>query len=109
MGVDTRWFHLLAWFVGAMFLANMVPHFTQGIAGGPFQSPFATPPGEGLSSATSNVVWGLMNLAVAYVLLGRVGRFDHRNSPHLAAAATGFAMAALLLSRYFGRFHGGIF
>lgn len=61
----TRWFHLLAYLVGALFFANFFPHFVVGIAGGPFQSPFATPPGEGLSSATSNVAWALMNLAVA--------------------------------------------
>jgi uncharacterized membrane protein len=102
-----RWFHVVAYFVGGLFLANFVPHFTVGIAGGPFQSPFATPPGEGLSSSMSNVVWGLLNLGVAYALLGRVGRFNHRRWLHLLPAATGFAVAALLLARYFGRFHGG--
>lgn len=104
---STRWFHLVAYLVGGLFVANFVPHFTVGIAGSRFQSPFASPPGVGLSSPTSNVLWGLLNLGVAYGLLGRVGRFDHRKLPHLVAAATGFVVASLLLARYFGRFHGG--
>jgi hypothetical protein len=32
------------------FLTNAVPHFVSGVMGYPFQSPFANPPGEGLSS-----------------------------------------------------------
>jgi hypothetical protein len=103
----TRWPHLIAYLVGGLFLANFFPHFTTGIAGGPFQSPFASPPGVGLSSSTSNVGWGLFNLAVAYTLLGRVGRFDHRKWSHFCASAVGFAVGSLWLSQYFGRFHGG--
>src|ERR1700754_4628237 len=102
----TRWFHLVAFLFGGLFLANFIPHFMVGIAGGPFQSPFASPPGEGLSSSTSNVLWGLLNLGVAYALLGRVGRFDHRNWAHFLPAAVGFVASSLLLARYFGRFHG---
>lgn len=103
----TRWFHIVAYVIGGLFLANFIPHFTVGISGRPFQSPFATPVGEGLSSAVSNVFWGLLNLAVAYALLGRVGHFDHRKWPHLLAAASGFVVASLLLARHFARFHGG--
>jgi hypothetical protein len=104
----TRWIHIVAYLVGGLFLANFIPHFMVGIAGGPFQSPFASPPGEGLSSSTSNVLWGLLNLAVAYALLGRVGHFDHRKWSHLLAATTGFVTASLWLARYFARFHGGL-
>lgn len=104
----TRWFHIVAYMVGGLFLANFIPHFMVGIAGGPFQSPFATPPGIGLSSSMTNVLWGLLNLAVAYALLGRVGRFDHRKWPHLLAAASGFVVMSLSLARYFGRLHGGM-
>lgn len=44
------WLGLLAYFFGGAFLANAVPHFVSGVMGMPFQSPFATPRGEGLSS-----------------------------------------------------------
>jgi len=103
----TRWFHLVAYFFGAVFFANAFPHFLQGVSGSPFQSPFAHPPGEGLSSSVANVAWGLFNLGAAYMLLGRVGRFHHRTTSHILVFAVGFAAMALQLGWYFGRFHGG--
>ncbi|MCP3138562.1 hypothetical protein [Pyxidicoccus xibeiensis] len=104
----SRPLHVVAYVVGGLFLANFIPHFMAGIAGRPFQSPFASPPGVGLSSSASNVLWGLINLTVAYALLGRVGHFDHRRWPHLLAVAAGFTVASFLLARYFGRLHGGL-
>src|SRR5271168_5157638 len=50
--VAMRWYHYLAYFFGGAFLANTVPHYVNGISGNAFQSPFASPPGEGLSSST---------------------------------------------------------
>ena len=67
------WMHELAYFGGGVFLANAIPHVVSGLMGRPFQSPFAKPRGEGLSSATVNVVWGFANLVVAYLLICRVG------------------------------------
>jgi hypothetical protein len=75
--------------------------------GRPFQSPFANPPGEGLSSSTVNVVWGFFNLAVAYVLICRVGDFNLRSTAHVAALGLGFLLMGLVGARLFGRFHGG--
>jgi hypothetical protein len=67
------WYHCVAYFFGGAFLANTLPHLINGISGSAFQSPFASPPGKGLSSSTVNVLWGCFNLAVAYVLICRVG------------------------------------
>ena len=78
METTTRWYHYIAWFFGGAFLANTIPHLVNGISGSPFQSPFAWPPGEGLSSAMVNVLWGMFTLVVGYVLVVRVGRFDLR-------------------------------
>ena len=50
-----RWYHYVAYFFGGAFLANALPHLGNGISGHAFQSPFASPPGVGLSSATVNV------------------------------------------------------
>ena len=102
-----RWYHYVAYLFGGAFLANFVPHFVNGASGSPFQSPFAHPPGEGLSSSTVNVVWGLFNLLVAYLLLMRVGTLDLRRWPHFGAVAVGFALMSLMLAQHFGRFHGG--
>ena len=103
-----RWYHYVAYFFGGAFLANFVPHFVNGASGSPFQSPFASPPGEGLSSSTVNVVWGLLNLFVAYLLLMRVGKLDLRRWSHFGIVAAGFVAISLMLARHFGRLHGGL-
>jgi hypothetical protein len=103
-----RWYHYLAYFFGGAFLANTLPHFINGISGHPFQSPFASPPGEGLSSSTVNVLWGFLNLAVGYLLVCRVGRFDLRNTRHVLVLAAGILLISVMLARAFGRFHGGL-
>ncbi|HEY4012033.1 MAG TPA: hypothetical protein VGM06_01735 [Polyangiaceae bacterium] len=103
-----RWYHYVAYFFGGAFLANAVPHFVSGVTGHPFQSPFASPPGEGLSSSTVNVLWGVFNLAVGYVLVCRVGNFELRRTRHVLVLGLGVLLMALIASRAFGRFYGGI-
>jgi hypothetical protein len=103
-----RWYHYIAYFFGGAFLANAVPHFVSGATGHPFQSPFATPPGEGLSSASINVLWGSANLVVAYLLLAKVGTFEFRRWRHILPAFAGWLLMAVMLSRAFGRFYGGL-
>jgi hypothetical protein len=102
-----RWYHLIAYFFGGAFLANAIPHLLSGMVGNPFQSPFASPPGKGLSSATVNVLWGSFNLAVAYGLVARVGRFDLRRTTHVVVLGVGALLMALMLARHFGELHGG--
>ena len=104
----TRWLHLFAYAWAGAFFVNALPHFINGVSGNPFQSPFASPPGEGLSSSTVNVLWGAFNAAVAWVRVYRVGDFSMRRFPHaLVFFAGGLAMGAMV-SRHFGRLHGGL-
>jgi hypothetical protein len=103
-----RWYHYLAYFFGGVFLANALPHLGNGISGHAFQSPFASPPGVGLSSSTVNVAWGLFNLGVGYLLICRVGRFDLRKSAHVLVLGAGILIMSLNLAHYFGRLHGGL-
>jgi len=103
-----KWYHYLSYFWGGAFLANAVPHFVSGITGHPFQSPFASPPGEGLSSATVNVLWGSLNFVFAYLLLARVGKFDLRDNRHALAAGVGALLMAYMLATHFGKFYGGL-
>jgi hypothetical protein len=93
------WHDVVAYFFGGAFLANFVPHFVAGVSGRSFHSPFAKPPFRGLSSAAVNVVWGLFNLALAYVLLVMVGRFELRRVGDAAIAAAGFALASVGIAR----------
>jgi hypothetical protein len=101
------WAYDLSYFLGGVFLANALPHVVSGMMGRPFQTPFARPRGEGLSSSTANVLWGFVNGVVGYVLICRVGSFDLRSTEHIAMAGAGALMIALMLARRFGRFNGG--
>jgi len=104
-----EWLHGISYFFGGAFLSNAIPHFGNGASGRPFQSPFAKPPGEGLSSSTVNVLWGAFNLVIAYGLICRVGDFRLRSMAHMAALGLGFLLMGLMGAHHFGRFHGGRF
>jgi hypothetical protein len=103
-----RRYHYLAYFFGGLFLANSLPHLGNGVSGHAFQSPFASPPGEGLSSAMINVLWGFFNLCVAYLLICRVGDFNLRKTQHVLVLGAGILIMSIMLARSFGRFHGGL-
>jgi hypothetical protein len=100
-------FDLVSYFFGGASLANAVPHLVSGMMGRPFQSPFAKPSGQGLSSSTVNALWGFFNLSVGYWLVCRVGTFDLRDTPDVAAAGLGIFALTLFAARHFGRFNGG--
>jgi hypothetical protein len=101
------WLQYVAYFFGGAFLTNGIPHFVSGLMGRAFQSPFAKPPGKGLSSATVNVLWGFFNVAVGYVLICRVGDFNLRALDCVLAAGLGALVMGVMLARTFGQFHGG--
>lgn len=101
------WIDLVAYLFGGAFLANAVPHLVSGLMGKPFQSPFAKPRGEGLSSSTVNTLWGFGNLALAYLLVCRVGEFDLRDMPSAVSLGLGMLLVSLGAARHFGRFNGG--
>jgi len=101
------WFRELSYFFGGAFLANAIPHFVSGVMGRPFQSPFAKPPGKGLSSSTVNVLWGFANFVMAYLLIARVGNFDLRATDNVIASGVGVLLSGIVTARGFGRFHGG--
>lgn len=99
--------HDAAYFFGGAFFTNAIPHFVSGVMGRPFQSPFAKPPGKGLSSSTVNVLWGFFNLVVGYLLIFRVENFALYSTEHIVAVGLGILLMGLMLARSFGRFHGG--
>jgi hypothetical protein len=102
-----NWLGLVSYFFGGAFFANAVPHFAAGSMGRAFQSPFAKPPGQGLSSSTVNVCWGLFNAVVGYLLICRVGNFDLRSTVDVGVSGLGALLMSVQLARHFGRFHGG--
>lgn len=103
-----RWYHYLSYFFGGAFLVNAVPHFVSGVMGHPFQTPFASPAGEGLSSALVNVLWGAFNFAIGYLLVCRVGTFQLRRTKHAFILGLGAFTMAIMLAHAFGKFYGGL-
>jgi hypothetical protein len=102
-----EWSLHACYFLGGAFFSNAIPHIVAGVLGRPFQSPFAKPPGKGLSSSTVNVLWGTLNLVVAYILVCRVGIFDPRSTADAVTLGLGFLCMSVTSARLFGRFHGG--
>ena len=97
------WYYYVAYFFAGAFIANGVPHFVQGICGNQFQTPFASPPGVGESSAIVNVLWGSFNFIVGGGLL----RYFLRDLPPpigaCIATALGAIVLALWLANHFGK------
>jgi hypothetical protein len=98
---------LASYFFGGVFAANAMPHFVAGAMGHPFQTPFAKPSGEGLSSSTVNVAWGFFNAVVGYLLVARVGAFNPRDTTDILAFGLGALLISIFSARHFGQFHGG--
>jgi len=95
-----KWYHFIMLFFGGAFIANFFPHFVEGVTGDMFPTPFADPPGQGLSSSTVNVVWALGNLVVGYLLL-QGSKFSLQNRTTVLVAFIGFAAMAINLSVVF--------
>jgi hypothetical protein len=91
-----------ACFFSGMFLANSVPHFIHGISGDPFPTPFAEPPGKGLSSPTVNVAWAFANIIAGYNLY-RVGNVRRGGESGRVAFLAGAAAISVMLSSFFTR------
>jgi len=92
-----KWYQYVAAFFAGLFLANVVPHYTHGVSGDPFPTPFANPPGKGLSSPTVNVLWACFNLLVGYVLL-RVSKVSPQNKLSMLLLFLGFVVISIMAS-----------
>ncbi len=95
-----KWYHYVAAFFSGAFLANTVPHFIHGVSGDPFPSPFANPPGKGLSSPTVNVLWACLNLLIGYILL-RVSKTSVQNKYSILVLFLGILAMSLQLGIVF--------
>jgi hypothetical protein len=98
------WYQMVAAFFAGMLLANTVPHFVHGISGDPFPTPFAHPPGKGLSSPLVNVLWAFFNGGVG-TLLFRTGKVADGGIAALAIFLAGIALLSVALSISFQKKH----
>jgi hypothetical protein len=92
-----KWYRYVACFFAGLFLTNAVPHFVHGVSGDSFPSPFANPPGKGLSSPMVNVLWALANVVIGYILL-RIGKVSQTNKWSLLAFFAGVVFISIMLS-----------
>ena len=97
-----HWYNYIACFFAGLFLTNVVPHFVHGISGDRFPTPFAHPPGRGLSSPTVNVVWALFNLVVGYMLF-RPGKVSNGEILEIVIFFAGIAALSIMLSMRFAK------
>jgi hypothetical protein len=95
-----KWYHYVACFFAGAFLANTVPHFIHGVSGDSFPSPFANPPGKGLSSPLVNTLWGLGNLVVGFVLF-RAAKMSKATIWGIVVFFAGIALMSIQLSMVF--------
>jgi hypothetical protein len=89
-----------------MFLTNVVPHFVQGVSGNRFPTPFAHPPGKGLSSPTVNVLWALLNLLLGYILF-KLGKVASGGDLAVVIFFAGIAAISTVSSLRFAKKHAG--
>jgi hypothetical protein len=99
-----NWYNYVACFFAGLFLANVVPHLVHGVSGDRFPTPFAHPPGKGLSSSTVNVLWALFNLIVGYMLF-RVGEVSSGGDFALVVFFAGIAALSTMASVRFADKH----
>ncbi len=91
---------IMCFFAGA-FLTNAIPHFFRGVSGQPFPTPFAKPPGRGLSPPVVNVLWGFANLVIGYVLLPWAGVLLTYPRQSMGFLGAGVLVAGVALARIF--------
>lgn len=97
-----NWYNYVACFFAGVCIANVVPHFVHGVSGDRFPTPFAKPPGKGLSSPTVNVIWSLFNLVVGAILF-RVGGVSSGDDVALVIFFAGIAAISTFMSVRFAK------
>lgn len=94
------WYAYVLEFLAGALITNAIPHWVLGLAGTPFQSPFATPSGIGESPPLVNVYWGFANLVGGLVLLTRFWPADYLGWALVCAGSLGLGT---FCARHFGK------
>jgi hypothetical protein len=97
------WYTLIILFFAGAFLANSIPHYVSGVLGRKFPTPFAHPPGRGLSSPIVNMLWGFLNFIVAYALFFISGPIKLEFNFDILAILIGAFIASYISAKNFGK------
>ena len=97
-----HWYNYLAAFFAGVILTNAVPHFTHGISGDKFPTPFSKPHRKGLSSPMVNTLWACFNLLIGYILL-RVSEVSSNDKIFLSVLFIGIVSMSVFSSNEFSK------
>jgi hypothetical protein len=97
-----HWYNYLAAFFAGVILTNAVPHFTHGISGDKFPTPFSKPHRKGLSSPMVNTLWACFNLLIGYILL-RVSEVSSNDKILLSVLFIGIVSMSVFSSNEFSK------
>jgi hypothetical protein len=96
-------------FLSGLLICNALPHLAAGLRGESFPTPFAKPPGIGLSPPLVNVVWGWFALFLGLAIMPRLV-FVSAVMPLLnllwLSFALGFLLSGVYLAWHFGKAGG---
>jgi len=92
-----KWYYYVACFFSGVFLTNSLLHLIHGINGDAFPTPFANPPGTGLSSPVINVFWAVFNIIIGVLLL-KTGKVSFRNKYTVILFICGIGFLGLIFS-----------
>lgn len=81
-------------FLFGVFAANGVPHFVKGMMGEMHMTPFGKP-----SSAQVNILWGVLNLYIAFWLVTWASGYEYLILPASLSVAGGVLVIGSLLTR----------
>jgi hypothetical protein len=103
----------IAYFFAGTFFSNGIPHLTNGISGRRFPKRFpfrkagepATSFERWSSAPVPNVIWGMLNYVIGYLLVNKVGDFSVAQTADIASVILGFVICSIFLSWNFGRVH----
>ncbi len=96
------WSGYAMWFFSGVLLTNFLAHFPHGISGEPFPAPFGFALGSGFPERLANVLWGFLNLVLAYGLFKR-GEVATLGTRGASVFLTGILVMGIVLSFVFSR------
>ncbi len=97
-----EWYNYLTSFLAGMFFANVIPHYVKGVTGESFPTPFAKPPGKGLSSPMSNIIWALVNLVIGFLFF-KFSRISSDNELAVILFFIGIGMISIHSAKNFSK------
>ena len=92
-----KWHQYVTSFFTGLFLVNSIPHYLHGIFGYSFPTPFADPPGVGLSSPSINLMWALFNMSMCF-LFYYLTKFNEKNRKKTILFVVGLLVMSLMFN-----------